>query len=75
MNLAKERVKIIALVLRHLSGIGQPRKKLAKEAKVSESTFKRLTKRVRATKVAKGLTQEFSQIARDSLDISVRSAD
>lgn len=71
----KERVKIIALVLRHLSGIGQPRKKLAKEAKVSESTFKRLTKRVRATKVAKGLTQEFSQIARDSLDISVRSAD
>ena len=67
----KERVKIIALVLRHLSGIGQPTKKLAKKAEVSVSTFKRLTKRVRETKVAKGLTQQFSQIARDSLDISV----
>ena len=46
-----------------------------KEAEVSESTFKRLTKRVRATKVAKGLTQQFSQIARDSLDISAGSPD
>ena len=66
----RERVKIIALVLRHLSGIGQPTKKLAKQAEVSVSTFKRLIKLVRETKVAKGLTQQFSQIARDSLDIS-----
>jgi hypothetical protein len=71
----KERVKIIALVLRHLSGIGQPTKKLAKKAEVSVSTFKRLTKLVRETKVAKGLTQQFSQIARDSLDISVGNPD
>ena len=66
----RDRVKIIALVLRHLSGIGQPTKTLAKQAKVSVSTFKRLTKLVRETKVAKGLTQQISQIARDSRDIS-----
>jgi hypothetical protein len=71
----KERVKIIALVLRHIGGIGQPTKKLAKKAEVSVSTFKRLTKRVRETKVAKGLTQQFSQLARDSLDISVGNPD
>ena len=71
----RERVKIIALVLRHLSGIGQPTKKLAKQAEVSVSTFKRLIKLVRETKVAKGLTQQFSQIARDSLDISVGNPD
>ena len=71
----RERVKIIALVLRHLGGIGQPRKELANQAKVSVSTFKRLTKLVKETKVAKGLTQQFSQIARDSLDISVGDPD
>ena len=71
----KERVKIIALVLIRLSEFGQSTKKLAKKAKVSVSTFKRLTKLVRETKVAKGLTPQFKQIARDSLDISVGNPD
>jgi hypothetical protein len=71
----KERVKIIALVLRHIGGIGQPTKKLANQAEVSVATFKRLIKLVRETKVAKGLTQQFSQIARDSLGISAGDPD
>ena len=71
----RQRVKIIALVLRHLSGIGQPRKELANQAGVSVATFKRLIALVKETEVAKGLTQQFSQIARDSLGISAGDPD
>ena len=70
-----ERVRIIALVLRHVGKIGTPREKLASQAKVSLATFKRLIALVKETEVAKGLTQQFKQIAKDSLSISVGDPD